>query len=867
MAFTGQSAEEMLGSGWVQAVHPDDAGVVAQRWAQAVSSGEPFLSEHRIRRRDGVWRWMRAHAAPVHGPDDQIAEWFGVLVDITESKLAEEALRASEARYRMLHESMRDAFVQVDMQGRIVDCNALYCQMLGYSAEELKQATYVDLTPQRWHEAEAAIVRDQILARGYSDVYEKEYRCKDGRVIPVELRTILARDEEGRPEVMWAMVRDVSERKRTEEALQQTRNMLAEAECIAHMGSFQYELASRKTFWSDEEYRIYGLDPAGPSPSYDDMLKRCIHPDDAAALHETFTRAMGEQVVYEFTHRIVRPDGTVRWVHDRAHPYVDADGRLLRYIGATLDVTERRQMEESLARGNERFQLALAAAPIAMLMVDAGANIVLANATLQRLFGYEREELVGGKVEMLVPVGQRELHVQLRDAYLAAPRPRRMGTGRRLTGRRKDGSEFPMEAGLSNITLGDTTMAVVVISDASDHEAAIAQQDQARRAAEAASEAKTRFLANISHELRTPLNAVLGINELLRLDGVTPNQAVFLDKQQAAGRHLLQVINAILDLAKIESGKYELFARRFKIEDLVRVVTDMAQDSARAKGLRLSVFVEPGQPLLIGDDTRLQQALLNYVNNAVKFSVTGTIYIRVRPLEAGLRDVLLEFEVQDEGSGIEADVLERLFTPFEQADSSLTKRFGGTGLGLSITRSIAEMMGGTAGVRSTPGHGSTFWFTARVEKAPKENSCAEPAQSPSEALRQRHAGRRILLADDDPVGAEIAQHILTAAGLAVTVARNGAEAVDLAAAEQFDLILMDLTMPFMDGLEAARQIHSASGGEHAPIVALTANAFAEDQARCRAAGMVDLVSKPIDTRALCSAVLRWLEGGSRVSHD
>ncbi|HEY0817547.1 MAG TPA: PAS domain S-box protein [Rhizobacter sp.] len=859
MAFTGQTAEQMLGAGWIETIHPDDVKGAAQKWAQAVEDEKPFFSTHRIRRHDGAWRWMEVHAVPIRGVDDEIAEWFGVLVDITEKRTAEDAMRASEARYRLLHESMRDAFVQVDMDGRIVECNETFCQMLGYSLAELQRMTYVDLTPPRWHESEAAILRDQILQRGYSDIYEKEYRSKDGRVIPVELRTILARDDAGVPQTMWAMVRDVSQRKGTEDALRQARDMFAEAECIAHLGSFQYEIATRTTTWSDEVYRIYGLDPAGRSPAYDEMLAKCIHPDDAAALNETFLRAVARHEVYEFTHRIVRPDGSVRWVHDRAQPYVDANGKLLRYIGATLDITERREMEEALSHERERFQLALEAAPIAILVADAKGDIVLANPALQQLFGYSNAELLGQRIEMLLPPAQRQRHVHLRTEFQARPRARRMGPRQRLTGRDRDGNEFPVEIGLSSVVIGRTPLSIAVIADTSAHEAAIARQEQARLAAEAASEAKTRFLANISHELRTPLNAVLGLNELLRMEGMSPKQVELLDKQQAAGRHLLQVINAILDLAKIESGKDELAARQFRVDDLVRVVIGMAQEAAGAKGLRLNVNVETGHTAFIGDDTRLQQALLNYVNNAVKFSDGGTISIRVYPLESSRTDVLLRFEVRDEGVGIDPKVLARLFTPFEQADASSTRRHGGTGLGLSITRRIAEMMGGQAGAISQPGQGSTFWFTARVQPAAPEPTGEVPADAPAVALKRRHSGRRILLVEDDAVSAEIAAHILTHAGLQVSLATNGEEAVERAAAHEFDLILMDLTMPDMDGLQATRLIRSGPRHGSTPIVALTANAFAEDRARCLAVGMVDLLSKPVNAATLCSAVLTWLD--------
>ncbi|MEY4761621.1 MAG: hypothetical protein RLZZ200_1477 [Pseudomonadota bacterium] len=391
--------------------------------------------------------------------------------------------------------------------------------------------------------------------------------------------------------------------------------------------------------------------------------------------------------------------------------------------------------------------------------------------------------------------------------------------------------------------------------------------------AEAASIAKSNFLANMSHEIRTPMNGILGMAHLVRLGGVTPGQAHQLSRLDSAGKHLLEVINAILDLSKIEAGKFSLEEAEVRLPALAADVVSLLGSEAQSKHLALSVEGSiPDLPLL-GDPTRIRQALINLVSNAIKFTEKGSISLRMALDEDLGEAVLVRFEVSDTGIGIAPEAMPRLFSSFEQADNSTTRRYGGTGLGLVITKKIAQLMGGDVGVRSHLGAGSTFWFTARLSKGVASAKRVEESgpEAAKDRLKSDCRGCRVLLVEDEPINREINRFLLENVGLSVDEAEDGMVAVDRAARNHYDLILMDMHMPNRDGLEATRQIRALDAGRRVPIVAMTANVFAADKERCFQAGMNDFLSKPADPGTFYQMLLKWLDvsrsAGDRVEAD
>ena len=391
-----------------------------------------------------------------------------------------------------------------------------------------------------------------------------------------------------------------------------------------------------------------------------------------------------------------------------------------------------------------------------------------------------------------------------------------------------------------------------------------ALDDQTRRIqAESAAQAKTNFLANMSHEIRTPLNAITGMAYLIRRDGVTPAQAMKLDKLENASQHLLAIVTDILDLSKIDADKLEIEKAPVQVEAIVFGVVSLLMERAQSKNIALHTEVAVLPQNLVGDFTRLQQALVNYVTNAIKFTDSGKVTIRASVLEESDESALLRFEVSDTGIGIDQTSLERLFVAFEQADNSMTRKYGGTGLGLAITKNLAILMGGTAGAESQVGVGSTFWFTARLgkQKTFEESSVQPTSTDIKEFLQARCAGLRVLVAEDEPLNAELALILLEDIGFTVDVAEDGQAALECAGKFAYPLILMDVQMPRMNGMDATRAIRLLPAHARTPIIACTGNAFTEVRGRCMEAGMTGFITKPTLPDVLYAAILDALERG------
>jgi PAS domain S-box-containing protein len=458
----------------------------------------------------------------------------------------------------------------------------------------------------------------------------------------------------------------------------------------------------------------------------------------------------------------------------------------------------------------------------AVVSVDEAHRIVMFNKGAEQIFGYAAEEVLGQPLDIVIPERARGVHGGHLNEFSAARVPaRRMGERGEISGRRKNGDTFPAEASISKIDVGGRRIFTAVLRDITDrHRAEQALRDKneelarQNRRVEEANRLKSEFLANMSHELRTPLNAIIGFAELLhdgRAGPVTAEQREYLGDVLTSSRHLLQLINDVLDLSKVEAGKIELRPELVDLEQLVGEVRDILRSIAGAKRIQVAVTIAPAIRIGVADPAKLKQVLYNYLSNALKFTAEGgRVSVRVQPTgdSTGIR-----LEVEDSGIGIKAEDIDRLFVEFQQLDASTAKKYPGTGLGLALTKRLVEAQGGTVGVRSTAGTGSVFFAELPW---PREVAGRAPSSG-----TEREAAAHILVIDDNPADAGWLVRTLTAAGYWSEVAPTGAEALARCRDHAYDAILLDLVLPDLDGLSVLAGIRAATSNATTPVFIVT----------------------------------------------
>ncbi|SMP54594.1 PAS domain S-box protein [Anoxynatronum buryatiense] len=679
---------------------------------------------------------VEVHAHPLYneaGEIDQVVEYS---LDISDRKEMERLLAESEEIARKLTAAMDQTASMVvitDKEGCIEYVNAAFSRTTGYTLKEVmgKNPRILksdDKSSEEYRKLWETITAGQDWRGRFCN------RKKEGGLYWEEANISPIFNTAGEITHFIAVKEDITEQRKTEEALRKSEALLRASQAITRTGAWEWDVEKQTMYWTDQTYRLHGMEPGEVAvglPEHIDQSLTGYNRDDIPRISAAFKACLEDGKPYDMELPYTTRKGDKIWIRTSAEPVIEK-GRVTRVIGTFMDITQRKSVEEELKK--------------------------------------------------------------------------------------------------------------------------------ARDEAQKANEAKSRYLANMSHEIRNPMNAVIGMTHLALQTQLTPQQAAYLNRIDQSAKALLELINDVLDLSKIEAGKMELESAPVDMEALVEQVKAVVETLAREKSLAIQFHMAPDVPRTVkGDAVRLSQVLINLMSNGVKFTETGSVSLSVRTggsLKSG--EEKLVFIVEDTGIGMTPLQMKHLFDPFRQGETSTTRRFGGTGLGLSICRHLADLMGGELLVKSEPGQGSTFQFsvTLPLDTASETSNEAVGMTTPEE-MPESLEELRVLVVEDQEVNQMVARGILENWGIAVSVASNGYEALEMIKTDSYDLVLMDIRMPGMSGLTAVRRIRQHDQWRDLPVIAMTAEAMSGNREESLAAGMNDHVPKPIDPEQLYHTLLRW----------
>ena len=811
-------------------------------------------------------------------------------------------------RNRLLLQNASDGVHVLDEKGNVIEASETLSAMLGYSRAEILGMNACQWTPMIASGEFAEIIKKQLSSLEISTL-ETVFQCKDGRVFDAEV-TVHPIELDGR-RVLYNAARDITQRKQNEAAMNQMNLRLVDREselerAVCELKVYQEELQSQN---EDLIQSQQGLDRI--TARYKDIFENSpvgyFILDDAFSIEDcnrigskmlgvwgrktpflNFVAKDSRQLLFDHFNKIQKSrqaSGELRMISDGLAEFPaivesvllgDVWGEGWRCLTTVVDISDLKRAEtqlEAAVENAERSAASLAYRNRFIKLIsdnvegliaywDQNLRCRFANKSYLEWFGRTPEEMDGLSIKELLG---KALYEKNAESIHAALDGKKQFFERALTN--SDGSvRHSIARYVPDIDEKDIVRGfVATVTDVTTLKQTEIDLRRAKEEAENAARAKAEFLATMSHEIRTPMNGIIGMAHVALSGEISPKIRHQIETILRSSQHLLGILNDILDFSKIESGNLSIERVDLHLRDLVDEAIEIVSDRAKAKRLDLAVSVAADVPGTVNSDPlRIRQMLLNYLNNAVKFTDQGSVRIGIEKLEETGTDILLRFSVTDTGIGLPPEQQQKLFQPFRQADASVTRKYGGTGLGLVIVRQLAELMGGTVGLESSPGEGSCFWFTIRTQQVADDAFASAIGSQHRWGLAERDhgilRGTRILLAEDDQTNQMVAVGLLEAAGMQVDIASDGAMAVEMVGANGYEIVLMDMQMPKMDGITATRQIRRQENLAELPIVAMTANAMQVHKEECIAAGMNDFIAKPFEPKQLFSVIFKWVAG-------
>lgn len=795
---------------------------------------------------DNTVKYISANCTPITESGGQITGAVIVFRDVSRYKMLEKKLEHEENNFRVMFNSAPVGMCTVDKRDMIIQVNDEALNMLGKTRSQIIGKTFGDafgcqneLNSDKgcgYGDACQYCEFRRVTSLAFEGLTAQGVECsktimREGQKKPIWFKASAAPiDVEGQTCVLVALM-DITDQKEKEISITQTRDFYLRIFESFPTIIWRCNLAGETESINENWHALTGQ-TLGEAIGYGWL--DCLHPDDKKNASELCP--LSELAESEI--RVLDRNGQYRWLYRVCKLYYNMHEKPEGYICMGIDITDRKFAQEGL----NRYKVLSEQAQDIILFVDMDGKIIEANQAAIKAYGYSHEELIK---ETIFALGRmdKESAVKLQDAV-------RQGTGAffETVHSRKDQAVFPVEINCQGTIIGGKRVLLSIIRDISERKKAEEELKQAKERAEAANKAKSEFLANMSHEIRTPINGIMGMIDLTLREGLEGEQKENLEIAKSCAQVLLGIINDILDFSKMEAGKLSLEEVCFNFRDFISDVIKTYLYRAEMKGLTLHHVLSADIPKIIsGDPQRLRQILNNLLDNAIKFTEQGEVGLEIKKIGGSDKHLMLEFAVSDTGIGIAENEMNKLFKTFSQVDGSITRKHGGTGLGLVISKQLAEMMQGAMWVKSSKWQGSTFYFTIVCKKGVLED---QPSLTfPSSKLL---IPLKILLVEDDSISRIVMEKTLGEAGCQVITAKNGVIALSLLQKELFDVVLMDIQMPIMDGLQTTRKIREAeqTGKRRMPVIALTAHALAGDRERCMAAGMDDYIAKPVQVSEL-----------------